>query len=284
MTQTTIQKGAVGADFVTTTEKILDWLKTNDCSFVVRYIARSSEIGKIVTAEEIDRLHTNGFAVSLIYEGTHGDALLGAETGTSNGKFAVDFARALGYPEGCVLSAAADTDIKATNIEPAIAYMNAFRKEVEAAGYQFGMYADEDLGKAIESQLLCIPGAAFWSRNLFQRIKAKMPFGLTVHLLQKGIPEAHVDRLTCFQTFPAWLPTDEERTFLGLTKHRVLRFWMRGEDVKAVQRALGLKTVTGFFFVRTRSAVKKFQTEHGITPTGVVGPQTWKALDEAAHV
>lgn len=61
---------------------------------------------------------------------------------------------------------------------------------------------------------------------------------------------------------------------------------MRGEDVKELQIKLGRKSfrqsadsLDGKFGRKTRADVVHFQTTHGLTPDGVVGPKTWNGLD-----
>lgn len=53
--------------------------------------------------------------------------------------------------------------------------------------------------------------------------------------------------------------------------------YMRGEDVKAVQRAVGV-AVDGLYGPITERAVRRFQRQEGITVDGIVGPQTWGRL------
>jgi peptidoglycan hydrolase-like protein with peptidoglycan-binding domain len=50
-----------------------------------------------------------------------------------------------------------------------------------------------------------------------------------------------------------------------------------GEDVKALQKALGI-TVDGNFGEKTLAAVKAFQNAKGLSPDGIVGPSTRAAL------
>ncbi|WP_273702697.1 peptidoglycan-binding domain-containing protein [Thermoanaerobacter sp. A7A] len=62
----------------------------------------------------------------------------------------------------------------------------------------------------------------------------------------------------------------------------------RGEDVKAVQQVLnklGYSTggVDGIFGKNTDAAIKAFQKANGLTPDGIIGPQTLKALIKAAN-
>ena len=56
-----------------------------------------------------------------------------------------------------------------------------------------------------------------------------------------------------------------------------VRLGAKGEDVKLVQRSLGLNE-DGVFGPKTEQNVKEFQQRYGYEPDGIVGPQTWKAL------
>jgi peptidoglycan hydrolase-like protein with peptidoglycan-binding domain len=58
----------------------------------------------------------------------------------------------------------------------------------------------------------------------------------------------------------------------------VLRYGARGPAVIAVQRALKVSPVSGWFGPSTLRAVVTFQTAHRIPATGNVGPLTWHAL------
>lgn len=54
---------------------------------------------------------------------------------------------------------------------------------------------------------------------------------------------------------------------------RTLRYGMRGDDVKKLQKALNIK-VDGVFGVKTEKAVKEFQKKNKLTIDGLVGKQT----------
>lgn len=58
---------------------------------------------------------------------------------------------------------------------------------------------------------------------------------------------------------------------------KVLRKGDRGEDVKALQRALGIAD-DGIFGPATEAAVKAWQSVHGLTADGIVGAKTWASL------
>lgn len=57
----------------------------------------------------------------------------------------------------------------------------------------------------------------------------------------------------------------------------ILRKGTRGNLTKLLQERLGIK-VDGIFGDDTKSAVIKYQKQHGLTPDGVVGTNTWKKL------
>ena len=56
-----------------------------------------------------------------------------------------------------------------------------------------------------------------------------------------------------------------------------LKFGSKGENVKKVQGALGLR-VNGIYDKQTENAVKAFQKEKGLIVDGIVGPKTWSVL------
>lgn len=64
---------------------------------------------------------------------------------------------------------------------------------------------------------------------------------------------------------------------------RIVRNGDRGSDVKEVQEILNAKgyncgEVDGIFGKKTLAAVKAFQQDHGLTPDGIVGSETWAML------
>lgn len=63
--------------------------------------------------------------------------------------------------------------------------------------------------------------------------------------------------------------------------HRTLRLTsplMRGDDVRAAQRAIGVAD-DSLFGPATERAVRAFQRGHGMLDDGIVGPRTWAAID-----
>ena len=71
----------------------------------------------------------------------------------------------------------------------------------------------------------------------------------------------------------------------------ILRYGSKGAAVKELQQKLlklgydlGADGADGDFGIKTLTAVRKFQSEHGLTPDGEVGPQTQKVLDNAIAV
>lgn len=270
MNTITIQPGSVGADYVKLTNGICEWLLDNNARFVVRYVAQTTKIGKIITPEEIKWLHNHDIAVVLIYEGQADDTLKGGPGGVTNGIFAAATAKELGYPKGLPIQAAADIDLGGSNLKASRLYMEAFKTAVTSEGYTFGMYADEDLAEVMECDMLTVPNAKGWSRRLYAKIRASLPWGLTVHVLQSLPNASRVDPLKCYTPFQAWLPP------LGQDMPAVSR-GSRGEAVREAQRLLKVR-VDGMFGPVTEKAVKKFQKDAKLRVDGIVGPKTWNAL------
>jgi N-acetylmuramoyl-L-alanine amidase/Putative peptidoglycan binding domain len=63
-----------------------------------------------------------------------------------------------------------------------------------------------------------------------------------------------------------------------------LRRGSRGDDVRVLQTCLDAKPIDGIFGAGTETAVQKFQREQKLTDDGVVGPQTWAALEKHFHI
>ena len=57
----------------------------------------------------------------------------------------------------------------------------------------------------------------------------------------------------------------------------ILKKVTRGKEVKELQEFLGTEA-DGIFGSGTEAAVKKWQSENGLTPDGIVGPATWDAM------
>lgn len=80
-------------------------------------------------------------------------------------------------------------------------------------------------------------------------------------------------------------PTDEPNDREGLyheETRRMLRYirpMMRGADVQTVQQKV-TAIADGIFGPETEERVRGFQRREGLTVDGIVGPQTWRALDQ----
>ena len=58
----------------------------------------------------------------------------------------------------------------------------------------------------------------------------------------------------------------------------ILKKGSKGNEVKALQRALHLSPEDGIFGKQTEDAVKEFQRKNGLLSDGVVGDKTWAVL------
>lgn len=90
-------------------------------------------------------------------------------------------------------------------------------------------------------------------------------------------------RITDFSDF---MPEDAQTLTEVLPLDALLRQGDRDSDVKALQRALrsvGYQLeIDGVFGRITLECVKSFQASRNLARDGVVGPLTWKELQEAA--
>lgn len=132
---------------------------------VIRYLS-TSQSGKVVTRAEVDGYHAAGIGVLLLFEATATDAFGGAVAGHHNGATAALQAKKMGYPAGLAIVAACDTDTVDPNKQAAVvAYMTAFREEVNAAGYALGFYGGSRLLWKVRDQvsLSIKANASSWS-------------------------------------------------------------------------------------------------------------------------
>ncbi|HEX8532515.1 MAG TPA: N-acetylmuramoyl-L-alanine amidase [Cytophagales bacterium] len=68
---------------------------------------------------------------------------------------------------------------------------------------------------------------------------------------------------------------------LSPSGRQTIRRGQRGVLVEQVQATLGI-AIDGDFGPKTEAAVRAFQRGHDLVPDGIVGPKTWKALDDVA--
>lgn len=198
----TIEPGALGADYVSLTPKVKAWLLTNHARFVIRYIARRSSIGKIITTAEIKWLHANGIAIALNYEGSTNDLQSGAPGGVANGSWSRQFVRSLGYPEPAPLFVSVDTDVYAGNLGTAKAYVQGFIGQIGA--HHPAVYGDTDILAAVKPlrPIGWLPNARAWSDPTD---------GAIVHIKQGREDKQYgVDPNVCLLPFQAWLPHDDK--------------------------------------------------------------------------
>ena len=79
---------------------------------------------------------------------------------------------------------------------------------------------------------------------------------------------------------PFLIPAAEPRRPDGSAGRPTLRRGMDSPHVREIQRMLGVTPVVEHFGPRTEVAVRDFQRVHGMVPDGIVGPKTWRKLDE----
>jgi peptidoglycan hydrolase-like protein with peptidoglycan-binding domain len=69
-----------------------------------------------------------------------------------------------------------------------------------------------------------------------------------------------------------------------MAAHPTIKMGSTGDAVKLAQKNLTMRyydpgPVDAIFGAKTRSATKWYQSDHGLTADGIIGPKTWKGLD-----
>ena len=248
--------------------------------FALRYL-------KYTSTGEIGGLLNAGIAVGLIWEQGTQDALAGAQAGYDAAQQAVAKAKALGAPAGAGILVAVDMDtarLSHAQFEMVCGYCDAFVGVVVLAGFTGGIYG---CGAVLKATIDCVPwlaGAMGWAGSNECDDAAKW-------VIKQGTPTYGGNtwegltwpRLT-FQYDPdvatsldwAW-KSDQPIVVPPPT----LRKGDQGEDVARLQNDLDVPWLIadGDFGPATEFVVKGFQQVKRLTPDGIVGPQTWAALE-----
>lgn len=148
---------------------------------------------------------------------------------------------------------------------PTVTWLELYRTEDD--GQIFSAGAGWDGSKLVEA-------VEFKDRNTEDLIAwlGKYPTARTFHIAPSGKPVPT----------PTVTPTPVPVSDLPVLT-RILRWGVKGDDVKALQDALNSLSFNagpedGDFGDQTETAVKAFQARYGLQIDGEVGPITWKAL------
>jgi peptidoglycan hydrolase-like protein with peptidoglycan-binding domain len=248
--------------------------------FALRYL-------KYTTVSEIGGLLNAGIAVGLIWEHGTTDALGGPEAGASAAQDAIAKARALGAPAGVGIFVAVDmntANLSKSQFQEVCGYCDSFIAGVVEAGFTGGIYACGDVQLATVDCVPWLAGAMGWAgshacdNNSWWVIKQGTPtYGGNSW---EGI---NWPRLS-FQYDPnvatnldwAWQPSEPP-----VAGKPTLRKGDTGDAVAMMQTDLAVPWLVadGNFGPATEDVVKGFQVTKGLTADGIVGPQTWAALD-----
>ena len=122
----------------------------------------------------------------------------------------------------------------------------------------------------------------------YRRYNGSNPHSSHFHISVKST-KAHYDDPKPWELFsgpPTSIP-DTENDVIGdpdsPALRPVLRRGAKGDDVKTLQKLLGMKS-DGHFGPQTEAAVKGFQRAEGLQTDGIVGFRTWSALDSLEEI
>lgn len=245
-------------------------------SFALRYL-------KNLSSAEVHSLRSNGIALGLIFEQAAGNALLGAAQGARDGDLARGEAEALGVPGTVVIFTTVDCDVSASQLDTINRYLIAFAHAI--APYRPGIYACGSVLEHVENQAVpWLAGAMGWSGSRNYK-KWVIKQGVT---FSGGMWEGHSWPSIGMQYDPnlatnldwAWMPT-RSPTIPVVPTVPVLRQGDSGPSVEILQNALNAHPllVDGDFGSATDHAVRSFQAANRLHVDGIVGEQTWNALD-----
>jgi hypothetical protein len=204
-------------------------------------------------------------------------------------------------------------DITGARLEPGEAHVSRDARRSAAAADDF--FADEEISWDEETDAIGRRSGQLWvgtrrpSRDAGVRLRDEivrrplavgigglallgLVLGLVLGLSGGGKPLAPVIPVTPTPTpTPTAAGTTAKAPTSGLaiaipTAAKALKLGDRGTAVRALQRALSqlgfaVGTPDGIFGQKTREAVVSFQQAHGLSPDGVVGPQTARAVNRA---
>lgn len=243
---------------------------------------------KNLTAAEVAAGHARGDGFVAIAEGSSQDPIQGSAVGLWRGAEAVNQAQALGYPQGCPILIAVDTN--PADLTACEAYFRAAAALVKAAGFQVGFYGGSRMWWRVRDivDVTCraaagswSPASIIWAPDVVQGTQEpshrwdwdfiKAPLNVW---LPRFIPDPVDWGLYPLNPNKPTLrvPTSDART---------------GGSVTYCQNVLnhvGIPVhVDGQYGPQSASGVKTFQRNNSLFVDGVVGPQTWAALDKATQ-
>lgn len=239
------------------------------------------------------QLVARGGRYAIVFEDAARRALAGHQAGVDDATFAVDDARAQGYPYGCTIFATADFDADPNAIRE---YVAGFSRVVRRAGYVMGLYANGACLRTFKAEglitygwLTCSggfrgsrdhTGADVWQRCAGQQPMLNIP-GYSIdtnvlyapHIAAWGEPETpknHQPVPGAIAAYPGTIRPGDDNAKVAMWTFVLVACGYRGFLSKPMSaaRKMGPGKV---------HATKRFQRRHHLPATGVVDLGTWTA-------
>ncbi len=143
--------------------------------------------------------------------------------------------------------------------------------DVSLAQSKLGLAASGYFGSMTRSRIIS-----------FQRAQGLQTSGALDALTWAKLVPSTITRYVQYTPLPAAPDPESVTVSLPDYDHLTLQVGSQGEAVRRVQEVLSLpiRYQTGYFGQITQLQVAKFQAHVGIVVDGVVGPQTWQALEQ----
>ena len=167
-------------------------LKSAGMDFAIRYVPlNAADKAGHITGLELQVLLTANLAVILVQNVDAPPWSPTAALGTSHGAYAASYAKAIGYPTGGPIYCDLESPATTATAEDCIAYVNAWVNEVQAAGFEPGLYCGWGL-PLTPKQLFDIPIIKLYWRAYNGPEVATRGYSIVQHT-QKTIAGLEVD-------------------------------------------------------------------------------------------
>lgn len=270
---------ALGLDYSSGAPKAAD-VKAQGYSLVCRYLSHTAS--KNLTPAERDDMLAHGVDIVLVWETTAARATEGAAAGEQDGVAAKAQAAALGLPSNAAIYFAVDTDT--SDLADVRAYLDGAKPKI--IPHPLGVYGDYNIVENLVGSdaqygwqtIAWSHGAVSRKAALFQNGRQVAVDGVTCDLNEiKGPYGGWLDEADP-QAAPDPAPQTKD------TGEPLLREGDRGQCVGRVQAKIKDVLVPDLavdddFGPATKQAVRGFQYVYGLSVDGLVGPQTWHAVD-----
>lgn len=282
-------------------------LKAKGIELAARYLFNHSAFKEHLTKAEVEALGAQGIGIVTVWENGEptSDDYFTEDRAASDAHLAIQKAQEVGQPAGSPIYFAADCD---ANPNTVATYFKTLSPLVRLAGYEVGVYGSGDVCKKLAQDGLVshtwLAQSTGWAGYEDWKPHADIVQGPAEKLLGDDVDSDTFEHAT---NAGIWGPgyqsvkqhdgsvttvatPVEEDVAQPVTDLPTLKLGDNGPAVTALQRALNVWSgevlsshipVDGDFGPMTKGSVLRFQNHHELAADGIVGQQTWTALEKS---